>query len=181
MQSLTSGIGAFTILITTLPFVIIAIVFIYIWMRGRRTSSITRSWPTTMGRVLYSAVEARRSHSSHGGYSTSYYPSVVYEYQVNGQTYQSKTINPGMEVGLSFRGKVEEKAAKYPASGMVEVFYNPENPAQAVLEHSAMGNTLMGWIALLILVILACTLVMTFGAFSFAGQFVNQLIGQFAR
>jgi len=179
MQSLTSGMGTFTILITTLPFVIVALVFVYIWLRGRRASSITKSWPTTTGRVLYSQVEWRHSSGRSGG---AYYPSVVYEYQINGQTYQSNTIHPGMEVGYGgFRSKVDQTVAKYPAGGMVEVFYNPENPAQAVLEHSATGNSIMGWVALLIVVILACTLVMMVGAFGFAGQFVNQMLGQFAR
>jgi hypothetical protein len=64
---------------------------------------------------------------------------------------------------------------------MVQVYYNPENPAQAVLEHSATGNRIMGWVAVLILVILACTLVMMLGAFGFAGQFANQIFGQFMK
>ena len=63
----------------------------------------------------------------------------------------------------------------------MQVYYNPENPAQAVLEHSATGTRIMGYVAVLILVILACTLVMTLGAFGFVGQFVNQIFGQFMK
>jgi hypothetical protein len=71
--------------------------------------------------------------------------------------------------------------AKYPVGSTVMVYYNPDNPAQAVLEHSATGNRVMGWVAVLILVILACTLAMMFGAFGFAGQFMNQIVGQLPR
>ena len=180
-MSFLNNMGGFTILVTTLPFVILALVFFYIAMRGRRASSITKKWPMAVGKVLHSDVELRRSHSSNGGYNTSYYPSVVYEYEVNGQRYQSNTLSPGMEYGLGFRGRVEARVARYPAGGMVQVYYNPENPAQAVLEHSATGNRIMGYIAVLIVVILACTLVMTLGAFGFAGQFVNQMLGQFMK
>jgi hypothetical protein len=177
--SFVNNIGSFTLIVTTLPFVIIAIVFFYIALRGRRASSITKGWPTTTGRVLRSEVELRRSHSSEGGYSSSYYPAVLYEYQVMGQRYQSSTLSPGMEYGLGFQGRVQARVAKYPAGSTVMVYYNPDNPAQAVLEHSATGNRIMGWVAVLILVILACTLVMMFGAFGFAGQFANQIFGQF--
>jgi hypothetical protein len=174
--SFMDNMGTFTIIITTLPFLILALVFFYIALRGRRASSITKRWPTTTGRVLHSQVEYRRSHRS-----GSYYPAVLYEYQVMGQRYQSTTLSPGLEYGLSFRGRVQARVDKYPAGSMVTVYYNPDNPAQAVLEHSATGNRIMGWIAVLILVTLACTLVMTLGAFGFAGQFVNQMFGQFIK
>jgi hypothetical protein len=176
-----NNLGPFTILVTTLPFVIIAVIFFYIALRGRRASGITKTWPTTMGRVLRSEVELRRSRSGSSGYSSSYYPVVLYEYQVMGQTYQSQTLSPGMEYGLGFQGRVQARVAKYPVGGMVQVYYNPENPAQAVLEHSATGNRIMGWVAVLILVILACTLVTMLGAFGFAGQFANQIFGQFMK
>ena len=98
-----------------------------------------------------------------------------------GQTYQSQTLSPGMEYGLGFQGRVQTRVAKYPAGSTVMVYYNPDNPAQAVLEHSATGNRIMGWVAVLILIILACTLAMMFGAFGFVGQFVNQMFGQFIK
>jgi hypothetical protein len=176
-----NSIGSTTIILTTLPFVILALVFFYIALRGRRASSITKTWPTTSGRVLRSEVELRRSHSSEGGYSSSYYPVVLYEYEVMGQRYQSTTLSPGLEYGLGFQGRVQARVAKYPVGSTVLVYYNPQNPAQAVLEHSATGNRIMGYVAVLVLVILACTLVMTLGAFGFAGQFINQMLGNFGR
>jgi hypothetical protein len=180
-MDIMNNLGPFTILVTTLPFVIIAIIFFYIALRGRRASSVTKTWPTTTGRILRSEVELRRSHSSDGGYSSSYYPVVLYEYQVMGQTYQSSTLSPGLEYGLGFQGRVQARVAKYPVGSMVQVYYNPENPAQAVLEHSATGNRILGWVGVFVLVILACTVVMMLGAFAFAGQFANQMLVQFMK
>lgn len=176
--SFMDNIGSFTLIVTTVPFIIIAIIFFYIALRGRRASSITKGWPTTSGRVLHSQVEYRLSSGRGGG---SYYPVVLYEYQLIGQRYQSSTLSPGMEYGLGFQGRVQARVDKYPAGSTVMVYYNPDNPAQAVLEHSATGNRIMGWAAVLILVILACTLATMFGAFGFAGQFVNQIVGQFVK
>jgi hypothetical protein len=137
---LTVGIIGFVFLILNVIFP--AIIF---FMR-RRMATVSQ-WPSTMGTVNNSYLERR--HSSEGG-STDY-PVVEYSYQVGGKAYQGMKIAPGPDVGGTGAGKV---VARYPAGAQVMVFYNPQNPSDAVLETKAPAQ----WIIWLILVIFDCVL-----------------------
>src|SRR5574341_1169863 len=108
-SSLTNNLGSMITGLVALPFLVIAIVFVFMAMRGRRQASAAQDWPTVSGKVMFATVETRRSHRSGGGTSTSYYPNVVYEYTVNGQRYQSSRITFGSGVGLGNYNAVLQK------------------------------------------------------------------------
>ena len=148
---LTVGIIGFVLLILNTVF--LAIIF---FMR-RRMATVSQ-WPSTMGTVNASHLERR--HSGSGSGSTNY-PVVQYSYQVNGQAYQSAKLAPGPDVGGTGAGKLVER---YPAGAQVMVFYNPQNPSDAVLEKKAPAQ----WLIWLILVILDVTLCGVAIAFAFA-------------
>jgi hypothetical protein len=135
------GIIGFALLILNVVF--LAIIF---FMR-RKMASINQ-WPSTMGTVNNSYLERR--YSSDDG-STNY-PVVQYSYQVHGQIYQSSKFAPGPEVGGSGPGKV---VARYPAGAQVMVFYNPQNPSEAVLERKAPAQWVM-WLILIIFDLALC-------------------------
>ena len=107
----------------------------------RRKMATVSTWPSTMGNVLMSTIEQRRS-SDNSRYTD--YPAVQYSYQVNGQMYQGLKIAPGPEVGGTGARKV---VARYPAGAQVMVFYDPQNPSDAVLEKKAPAQWLM-WLLL---------------------------------
>ena len=134
------GIIAFVLLILN-------VIFLGIIFFMRRKMAAVSQWPSTMGTVLMSAIEQRSS--SEGGYTD--YPVVQYSYQVGGQPYQSYKLAPGPDVGGTGAGKV---VARYPAGAQVMVFYNPQNPSDAVLERKAPAQ----WIMWLILAIFDCML-----------------------
>jgi uncharacterized protein DUF3592 len=113
----------------------------------RRKMAAVSQWPSTMGTVMMSTIEWRSS--SEGG-STAY-PVVQYSYQINRQMYQGMKLAPGPEVGGTGAQKV---VARYPSGAQVMVFYNPQNPADAVLERKAPAQ----WVMWLILVIFDCAL-----------------------
>ncbi len=136
---LTVGIIVFIL------FILNAIFLTVIYFMRRKMVAVSQ-WPSTMGAVQMSTIERR---SSEDGYTD--YPVVQYSYQVGGQTYQSLKLAPGPEVGGSGARKV---VAKYPAGAQVMVFYNPQNPSEAVLERKAPAQ----WIMWLILVIFDCAL-----------------------
>jgi hypothetical protein len=127
---------------------ILNVVFLGIIFFMRRRMATVSQWPSTMGTVNASYLERR--HSSSDGGSTNY-PVVQYSYQVGGQAYQSTKLAPGPEVGGTGAGKVVER---YPAGAQVMVFYNPQNPSDAVLETKAPAQ----WLMWLILVIFDCVL-----------------------
>jgi hypothetical protein len=126
-------------------FVLNAIFLGIIFFMRRRMATVSQ-WLSTMGTVNASFLERR--HSSDG--STDY-PVVQYSYQVSGQPYRSTKPAPGPEVGGTGAGKV---VARYPAGAQVMVFYNPQNPAEAVLERKAPAQ----WLMWLLLIIFDCTL-----------------------
>ena len=121
-------------------FLVLNAVFLGIIFFMRRKMAAVSQWPSTMGTVMMSTIESRSS--SEGGYTE--YPAVQYSYQVGGQAYQSMKLAPGPEVGGSGARKVVER---YPVGAQVMVFYNPQNPSDAVLEKKAPAQWLM-WILL---------------------------------
>lgn len=138
MRNMSGSISA----LVSIPFLIIAIVFFFLWARSRWKTSAAKNWPSTTGRVISSEMEARRSRSGSGGYSTSYYAVVLYEYMVNGQRLQSNRLTLGTPIGTSFTGRVQKKVLQYPVGSRVEVFYNPDDPTEAVLEIKAPSGSM---------------------------------------
>jgi hypothetical protein len=141
---LVIGILAFVLLILNAVF--LGVIFFM-----RRKMAAVSQWPSTMGTVNASYLERRSS--SEGG-STNY-PVVQYSYQMGGQVYQSTKLAPGPEVGGTGAGKV---VARYPEGAQVMVFYNPQNPSEAVLERKAPAQWLM-WLLLILFDCILCGLV----------------------
>jgi len=125
---------------------ILNVIFLAIIFFMRKRMATVSKWPSTMGNVMMSTIERR---STSDGYTD--YPVVQYSYQVGGQPYQSTKLAPGPEIGGTGARKV---VAKYPASAQVMVFYDPQNPSDAVLERKAPAQ----WLMWLLLVIFDCAL-----------------------
>lgn len=138
-----------TIGVISFFFLILNVIFLGIIFFMRRRMAAVSQWPSTMGTVHASYLE-RRSSSNNGG-STNY-PVVQYSYQVGGQAYQSTKLAPGPEVGGTGAGKV---VARYPAGAQVMVFYNPQNPSDAVLETKAPAQWIM-WLILIVFDVALC-------------------------
>lgn len=120
---------------------------IFSTLRGVAKAS---NWSSTMGTVIYSAIESRTS-----GDSTANYPVVHYTYQVMGQTLQGRKIMPGPEAGGVGSKKI---VARYPVDAQVMVYYDPNNPSDAVLERSTPGHVKWLWITIVLVDIFLCAL-----------------------
>jgi hypothetical protein len=98
--------------------------------QGKAAKDAAQSWPGVMGTVLSSSVQSRRS-----GNSTSTYPVVVYQYQVNGKVFQGQTIKAGEQFfNVRILGEAQATANRYPVGAQVMVYYNPANPQESALE-----------------------------------------------
>jgi hypothetical protein len=105
-----------------------------------------RSWQPASGRILSSTVVRRRRNKSSANY-----PVIVYEYSVGGMNYQGQKITPG----LTWSGSVASKAvARYPAGADVTVYYDPKNPADAVLERNV--TSMVAWLAGILVFVNLC-------------------------
>lgn len=135
--------------------IVINIIFLVIIFNTQRKMNAVKSWPSTMGTVMTSYLERRRSSNNSGSVN---YPVVQYSYQVGGQLYQGSKIAPGMEVGGTGADKVVDR---YPTGAQVMVFYNPQNYSDAVLETKAPAQWIM-WLVLVIIDVMLCGMTVMF-------------------
>ena len=131
--------------------VIFDAIFLGIILFTRRKVSKASTWPSTLGTVTESRIQMRSN--SDGGRTS--YPLVRYAYQIVGRAYESQKVMPGMDVGGSGAHRV---VARYPVGAQVMVYYNPENPSEALLERGMPGHIKWFWIILAILNVFLCGL-----------------------
>lgn len=144
-NTMGSTIGLVTLLISG-----IGVVMLVAGLLIARTPGKSKDWPTAIGQILASTISYRRR--SGGGRAP--YPLVMYLYQVEGRQYQSQRIYFGGEVGGSAMTGILKK---YPVGAEVPVYYNPQNPADAVLERSIPMAKMLGLIGVIMLAVAAAT------------------------
>ncbi len=105
-----------------------------IWDAMRREQA--QSYPSTQGTIIRSHIEI--NHSTDG---TTYGPEVDFSYEVEGKFYTSDTYRYGVW-SSSDRSHAESVVDRYSNGKQVEVFYNPTDPSDAVLEHDNQGMDL---------------------------------------
>jgi hypothetical protein len=180
MPDMTSlfNMGSLTSVIVMVPFIIVALALAYVGLRSRRRAGSSGHWIQAQGRVLHADVQMRRSSNGRGGINTFYYPVVVYEYVANGYRYQNNRMNFGSPMGYGSPTIAQEIVGRYHPGNIIDVYFDPANPQDSVLERRAGGSSnLLLVTAGVIVLLLVCTAVMTFAGFGFAGQLVNQIMG----
>lgn len=85
-----------------------------------------QTWPTVTGEIGGSEIKLHRKLRG-----PVMYPHISYTYEVNGKSYHSSNIMAGGEMGGM---NVETMLARYPHGSKVTVYYDPQNPKNAVLE-----------------------------------------------
>lgn len=98
----------------------------------------SRSWPNTPGEITYSQINRTYAPATESRDSEfRYHPEIHYAYTVNDVRYEAERIAfsdpPG---GANERGEETAQAvlARYPLLASVTVYYDPDDPATAVLE-----------------------------------------------
>lgn len=90
----------------------------------------SRNWLSTDGSITFSDIE-RRSGSKGG---SSYAPSVRYQYTIQGKQYEGSMVAIGLKHVSAGRSFAERIIKKYPQGKSLQVFYNPADPSESVLE-----------------------------------------------
>lgn len=141
MGTFTWIMTAFTILISiagticafVLPILILGGLGYFLYKRSQQSSAYrqaAQNWTTTTGTVLTSTVQSYYTGRSH-----SVRPVVIYQYSVNGMSYQSQTIKAGEQfLNIRVAGDAYKTTSRYPVSSTVTVYYNPANPSESALE-----------------------------------------------
>lgn len=117
-----------------LPIAIIGGIGYYLYKRNQQSMAQrqqAQNWASVTGTILMSSVQT--SHSGTGGASV--YPVIVYQYEVNGKTYQSQTVRVGDKyLKVNIPSQAQKTVDKYPIGAKVTVYYDPNNPAECALE-----------------------------------------------
>jgi hypothetical protein len=100
----------------------------------RRKLGASANWSQSIGTIRSAEVGNNAAADS-----VEYEVLVSYEYVVNGTSFTGKRIEFGRRGYLKKR-RAEEQLARYPVQSSVMVFFNPENPQDAVLELQASGS-----------------------------------------
>lgn len=146
-----SGYFAFIGVIAFIPVAIILGVLLLRIVRARRDAGGAAGWQAAPGRILESRVVSRTRHAA-GKILHSHYPHVVYEYAVGSQRYVGERLAFGHAVGLGVAAWVQRRLAKYPAGAACTVYYDPADPAEAVLERRTAANPIL-WVAIAVIAV----------------------------
>ncbi len=111
------------------------------YQKNKEKAHQSRNWPKTTGRVIESRIAEHESEDEDGHVTSTYSPVVRYEYQANGVAYAGNQVAVGSSaIAISNRKKVQQTIDQYPPGKAVAVYYNPQNPAEAVLETRLAGK-----------------------------------------
>lgn len=131
-----------------------------------------RKWLTTSGRIVSSKVESRRRTGVGETAGTmGNYPSVTFDYTVRGRHYTGRRIGIGEQMADA---GVEGVLDRYPQGAEVDVYYNPDNPEESVLERELppdFGKALGG----LVFFVLVFAIVLPIGIQEFSSRLVGYI------
>lgn len=123
-----------SVCVVVIPIAIIGGLGYYLYKRNQQSMAQrqeSQNWASTTGTIMMSSVQSTRS--STGGYST--HPVIVYQFEVNGKTYQSQTVRAGDKfLKINISTQAQATVDKYPIGAKVTVYYNPNNPTECALE-----------------------------------------------
>lgn len=123
-----------------LIFVLIGLFLLLRSKRDKEKAAQSLKWPSVVGKVVEARMLESTSTDSDGDSSTTYRAHVKYEYEIAGAWYTNDKIGVGMVVSTSGTKKAQETLARYPVGSTVKVYYDPNNPADSVLEQKASSN-----------------------------------------
>jgi hypothetical protein len=116
-----------------------------IWrgMKRRRLGQQVAGWQAVQGKVLSHDIAESVSTDSDGDREWHYEPRLVYEYEAAGTVRQSQRVAVDAP-SFGSRKKAQEWLDSRPVGSAVNVFVNPDDPGDSVLETAVSGNW---WVA----------------------------------
>jgi len=110
-------------------FVIIGVVIAFFGFRSMKKARASTGWDTVEGVILDSKLD--RSDSSDSG--ASYSADILYEYHLDGAKLNGSRVSFG-ELSSGDASDASRVLSRYPEGTKVQVYYNPDDPFDAVLE-----------------------------------------------
>lgn len=115
----------------------------------QRQARQAKGWPVAKGRIVMSDMEEFRAATDDGRRGPMMYKGKTsYTYAFNGVDYTGTVVSPGSEVSSSSRRAVRSWMTPYNDGQAVDVYVNPDNPAESVLQPRVQGLWVI-WICVL--------------------------------
>jgi len=89
----------------------------------------SKEWPNANGEVISAVIRG-----GHLGSDNEFLPIVTYQYTVNEKIFSSQRLTFNDQNHTSLRSEAKRRLKQYPIGSKVQVFYDPEDPAEAVLQ-----------------------------------------------
>lgn len=106
----------------------------------QRHARQARKWPAVKGTVVTSGLEKFRAASADGRRGAMMFKAKIgYTYRFNGVDYTGTVASLGGQVASTSDGAVRRWARRYEDGQAVDVYVNPANPSESVLEPRARG------------------------------------------
>lgn len=123
-------------------------IFLIVWGSNELKDAYqSRSWPSTQGKITSSYIKKQvNKKSGTNRTTTSFSAKVHYRYMVGGTTYSGDRICFGGTYSGGKRSLAKKVADSYPKGKKVTVYYDPENPKEAVLKTGFSWTTFMVFI-----------------------------------
>ena len=120
---------------------VLGLVLLVIYRSKLNADRKSKNWPSTSGTITLSRIEKRAGYrrSGQGSRSTIYIPLIKYSYAVMETQYHGDRIGNGIYQSIT-RPSLNHWLKRYPAKSFVTVYYNPEDPADALLEPTSNSN-----------------------------------------
>ncbi|MEN8772735.1 MAG: DUF3592 domain-containing protein [Akkermansiaceae bacterium] len=121
--------------------------FVFVLGRGYLRAKETREWPGHPAVVVVSEVSDRQI-----GKAKEYCHKLVYEYRIDGEFYRGARLKRRENPYLKEESKILPSVNSFPVGSKVEAFVNPDDPAEALLEHETRAPGYSIWFPALFLI-----------------------------
>ena len=135
----------------------IGVVLIVQYLRNKQKAQASTVWPSAPGKITGQQIRIDEIDDDDNN-RVRYIPEVHFEYQVDGNHYQGKRVSFGSEPDFPSRQKAETFLETYPVDSVTTVFYNPENPQEAVLSQGMRKMTASLIVGIVLVVLMVCFL-----------------------
>jgi hypothetical protein len=116
-----------------------------------RIGNEARRWPKVTGRIVKSELDEYEGRlDPNDAMKTLYRPLISYAYEYNGITYHGDQVSLGAKITANREAFASKLIAKYPLGSTIEVYVNPKNASQAVLQ-PAPAHAWIVWVAAAVL------------------------------
>jgi hypothetical protein len=99
----------------------------------------SKNWLSTSGKIISSELDAQTTTDENGYQTTTYIANILFQYMVNDSAFECDCINFDYGIRTSNMRKEQSIVEQYPIGSQVTVYYDPDEPQQAVLEKRVGG------------------------------------------